>query len=80
MRTIGVTAGATEPARAIVPRLSILQAIAHTDVPRIVLHLVDDAVIFGGRHCDRGFGIGLAERSERLFARLEGFDHAIETR
>ena len=56
----------------------VLQAIAQRpDVPRIVLHLVDDAVVFGGGHRDRGLGIGLAKRRERRLAGLQGADHAV---
>ena len=59
----------------------VLQAIAQrTDVPWIVLHLVDHAVVFGGRHRDRGLGFRLAEAGERRLARLQRFDHSIETR
>ena len=59
----------------------VLQAVAQRpDVPRIVLHLVDDAVVFGGRHRDRGLGFRLAEAGERRLARLQRFDHSIKTR
>src|SRR5262249_40385567 len=59
----------------------VLQTIAQgADIPRIVLHLIDDAVVLGGRHRDRGLRVGLAERPECRLAGLEGFDHTIETR
>src|SRR5262249_2833476 len=59
----------------------VLQAIAQrADMPRIVFHLIDDALVLRRRPRDRGLGVGLAERRERRLAGLQGFDHAIETR
>ncbi len=59
----------------------VLQAIAQRpDIPRIVLHLVDDAVVFGGGHGDRGLRIGLAKRGECRLAGLQGPDDAVQTR
>ena len=76
MRTIGVTAGATEPAFAIWRAVEhVLQAIAQrADVPRIVLHLVARtpsylAVAIAIAVSDSG----LAEGGER---RLPGFERA----
>jgi hypothetical protein len=76
MRTIGVTAGASEPDFGDLAAVEhVLQAIPQRpDVPRIVLHLVDDAVVLGRGHRDRGLGIGLAKRRE---VRLAGFQARI---
>ena len=51
MRTIGVTAGASEPAFTIWARLSMYCSASRSAraVPRIVLHLEHDAVVF--RRC-----------------------------
>jgi hypothetical protein len=58
----------------------VLQAVAQCpDVPRIMFHLENDAVILGRRHCESGLGIGLTKRSERRLARFEGADHAVQT-
>ena len=59
----------------------VLEAIPQRpDVPRIVLHLVNDAVVFGRRHRDRGLRIGLAEGRECRLASLEGADDTVQTR
>src|SRR6516225_10205138 len=57
----------------------VLQAIPQRpDVPWIMLHLEDNAVVLGGAHGDGGLGIGLAKRGERRLARFQRADDAIE--
>src|SRR6516165_4218006 len=57
----------------------VLQAVPQRpDVPRIMLHLEDNAVVLGGAHGDGGLGISLAKRGERRLARFQRADDAIE--
>ena len=82
MRANGATAGATEPERAIWPRLSMYcrQSAKSTDVVGIVLHLIDHGVVFRGGERDGGLDIGRREARQRMLARFERADDAVETR
>ena len=56
----------------------VLQAIAQRpDVPWIVFHFVDDAVVLGGGHRNRRLRIGLAKRRECRLAGFQRTDHAV---
>src|SRR5216683_4337924 len=69
------------PRSTLFPYTTLFRSIPQrADVPRIVLHLVDDAVVLGRGHGDRGLGIGLAKRGKRGLAGLQGADHAVQTR
>src|SRR5579864_6529969 len=59
----------------------VLKTVAQrADVPNIMLHLEDDAVVFGLARRQRRIDIGRTERTEAGLALLEATDHPIETR
>jgi hypothetical protein len=59
----------------------VLQRVAQRpNVVGIVLHLEDDAVVFGGPERERGLRIGRRKGGECVLALFQGPDHTVKTR